>query len=84
MKINKNSHTISTKCQYQDAASNLKWWFFLKCPIFIRIKFNIKKIVPIRTCRPWKPVSTKKVVPYTESEIVKVEFMYSDIWRIVK
>jgi len=26
MEIYKNSHTTSTKCQYQAAVSNPKWW----------------------------------------------------------
>ena len=30
-----------------------------------------KKVLPINTCPPCAPVVTKKVEPYTESEIVK-------------
>lgn len=30
-----------------------------------------RKVEPIITCRPWKPVATKKVEPYTPSAMVK-------------
>ena len=43
-----------------------------------------KKIVPIKTCNPWKPVETKKFVPNTLSLTEKVLFMYSKSWKPVK
>lgn len=44
----------------------------------------IKNKVPIITCKPWKPVATKKVEPYTESEIQNEASIYSIAWRAVK
>lgn len=59
----KNNQTTSTKCQYQAAASNPKWWLGEKCNFICRN--NIKKInkVPMITCNPWNPVAIKKVDP---------------------
>jgi hypothetical protein len=36
------------------------------------------------TWRPWKPVATKNVDPYVESEMVKEASQYSRAWRKVK
>lgn len=44
----------------------------------------IKKIVPIITCNPWNPVAIKNDDPKIESEKVKVDSLYSIIWRIIK
>ena len=76
-KIYKNSQTTSTKCQYQAAASNPKWWFEEKWDLYNRNKHTAKKVVPIITCKPWKPVATKKQEPNTESEIEKGASIYS-------
>lgn len=35
-------------------------------------------MVPISTCNPWNPVDMKKVVPYTESDKVKLASAYSN------
>lgn len=43
-----------------------------------------KNLDPINTCRPWNPVATKKVVPYTLSAIVNGAAKYSPAWRTVK
>jgi hypothetical protein len=40
--------------------------------------------VPTITCRPWKPVAIKNVVPYTESEILNEASQYSRAWRAEK
>lgn len=69
MNVNKNSHTTSTKCQYQADASNPK-----KCSeeiIIFLIRFIEinRKIVPIITWMPWKPVVKKNVDPKTPSEM---------------
>lgn len=80
----KNNHTTSTKCQYQAAASNPKWWYGEKWRLFIRNQHTIKKDVPIITCRPWNPVAIKKVDPYTESEIENGDSKYSKDWSPVK
>lgn len=71
METYRNSHTTSTKCQYQAAASNPKWWFDVKWYFNCRSRHTVRKEVPMMTCRPWNPVVTKKVEPYTPSEIVK-------------
>ena len=44
----------------------MKWNF--NC----RRKQTARKVDPVITCGPWNPVATKKVEPYTPSEIVKV------------
>lgn len=66
----KNSQTTSTKCQYQAAASNPKWWLDVKWNFSWRRKHTMRKVDPIITCSPWNPVATKNVDPYTPSEIV--------------
>lgn len=75
---------ISTKCQYQAAASKPKWCPAEKWALIWRIKQTTKKEVPMITWRPWNPVATKNVVPYTESEILKGASQYSRAWRAVK
>lgn len=80
----KNNQTTSTKCQYQAAASNPKWWDGEKCRFFIRNKQIIKNDVPIITWRPWNPVAIKNVEPYTESAIEKGDSKYSNDCRPVK
>jgi len=44
----------------------------------------IKNNVPTRTCKPWKPVATKNVLPKEESEMVKGASTYSSSWINVK
>jgi hypothetical protein len=77
MQMYKNNQTTSTKCQYQDAASKVKWRELVKWNLYNFIKQVDKKIVPIITWIPWKPVATKKIEPYTESEIQKIDSEYS-------
>ena len=45
---------------------------------------TIRNTVPIRTCKPWKPVATKNVVPKTLSETVKDATEYSNHCKNVK
>jgi hypothetical protein len=59
----KNSHTTSTKCQYQLEASNPKWWWRVNWQDINLAKQTAKKVVPIITWRPWNPVATKKEAP---------------------
>ena len=59
----KNNQTTSTKCQYQEAASNPKWWVLVKWKLFNLIKQTNKKIVPTITWNPWKPVAIKNTDP---------------------
>jgi len=80
----KNNQTTSTKCQYHAAASNPKWWFDEKCNVVCRSRHAVRNVVPIITCSPWKPVATKKVDPYAESEIVKGASKYSYACSAVK
>ncbi len=63
MQMNRNSHTTSTKCQYQAAASKPKCCFGEKCPFSARNRQTARKIVPMMTCAPWKPVAMKNVAP---------------------
>jgi len=60
------------------------WWDFVKCEKFSLIRQIAKKIVPINTCKPWNPVATKKVEPYTESAIQKGASIYSIACNKVK
>lgn len=73
----RNNHTTSTKCQYQAAASNPKWWSLEKWINKFRKKQINKNVVPINTCSPWNPVAIKNVDPYDESEILKGASKYS-------
>ena len=57
MDMNKNNQTTSTKCQYQAAASKPKWCFVVKWNFIYLNKQTVKKIVPIITWKPWKPVA---------------------------
>ena len=72
---------MSTKCQYQAAASKPKWWFKENWVFKFRIKHVNKNNVPISTCKPWNPVAIKKIDPYDESEILNCASIYSYIWR---
>ena len=69
MHIYKKIHTTSTKCQYHAAASNPKWRWAASWFNTDRIRHTNKNVVPIRTWRPWNPVATKNVEPYTLSAI---------------
>jgi len=80
----KNSQTTSTKCQYQAAASNPKWWVGLNSQARWRKRTVAKKAVPIKTCSPWNPVAIKKVDPYTPSAKVKEASTYSIPCKKVK
>lgn len=59
----RNNHTTSTKCQYQAAASNPKWWFDVKWYLISRRRHTSRNVEPIITWRPWNPVATKNVDP---------------------
>src|SRR5690606_25170036 len=52
----RHSHTTSTKCQYQAAASKPKWCCGVKCPLIARNRQTARKMVPTMTWKPWKPV----------------------------
>lgn len=82
IKVNKNNHTTSTKCQYHAAASKPKWWVDDIKFLFIRKKDTIKKVVPIITWIPWKPVVIKNDEPKILSLIENWAWIYSHIWRI--
>lgn len=61
--MNKKSQTTSTKCQYQAAASNPKWWVLEKWFKLWRTRHTNRNSVPIITCNPWNPVAIKNVEP---------------------
>lgn len=61
--IYKNNHTTSTKCQYQAAASNPKWWEEEKWNNIWRKRQIEINVVPIITWIPWNPVAIKKQEP---------------------
>jgi len=73
----KNSQTTSTKCQYQAAVSNPKWWFDEKCSVVCRRRHVVMNVVLLITCSPWNLVATKNVDPYAESAIVNGASKYS-------
>ncbi len=54
--INKKIQTTSTKCQYQAPASKPKWCCRVKWYWVWRHRLVIKKMVPTKTWKPWKPV----------------------------
>lgn len=47
------------------------------------MKETIKKIDPIKTWKPWKPVVIKKVEPKILSEMENWAWEYSKIWKAV-
>lgn len=80
----KKIQTTSTKCQYQAAASKPKWCPGLNWWAMVRDKQINRKVEPIITWRPWNPVATKKVAPYTLSAIEKAASKYSIACKNVK
>ena len=62
-KINTKIQTTSTKCQYQIAASKPTWTLRVKWWKIKRTKHTNKKIVPIITWNPCKPVVIKNTDP---------------------
>lgn len=75
--MNRKIHTTSTKCQYQAAASNPKWWVIDSCRVIARTRQTPRKEDPIITCRPWNPVAIKNVEPYTLSDSMNDVSIYS-------
>src|SRR5690606_38587316 len=63
MKTKRNSHTTSTKCQYQAAASRPKCFCGVIWPAITRSRQTARKMVPMTTCAPWKPVAMKNEAP---------------------
>src|SRR3954469_9586593 len=63
MQANRNSQTTSTKCQYQAAASKPKCFCGVNPPPSSRIRQTVRKMVPISTWKPWKPVAMMKLEP---------------------
>lgn len=81
--MNKNNQTTSTKCQYQALKSKQMKWLVEFWIEMILLAVVARKIDPIRTWIPWKPVAKKNVDPYTESENVKLASKYSIPWHNV-
>src|SRR5206468_12394091 len=52
MQENRNSHTTSTKCQYQAANSKPRCCVGVNCPAIARTKHTIRKIEPTMTWNP--------------------------------
>ena len=75
--VYRNSHTTSTKCQYQAAHSNPVTCVGDVNLLIIRLVVAIRNVVPIRTCNPWNPVAMKNVDPNTESPRVYGASIYS-------
>jgi len=74
----KNNQTTSTKCQYQAAHSNPTMWFE-ELTMFLNRSIEIsKKVEPISTWIPWKPVAIKNVEPKVESAIENGASIYSN------
>ncbi len=80
--IYNNIHTTSTECQYQIAHSKETWSVLVKWPINNLIEQTIKKIDPIITWNPWKPVNIKKTDPKTPSFIAIWQNINSCTWII--
>jgi hypothetical protein len=48
----KNIQTTSTKCQYQSAASNPKWWFDAKCSVVLYVEVDEQLVHAL--CAGWR------------------------------
>src|ERR1700756_1196613 len=60
MQANKKSHTTSTKCQYQAAASKPKWRGGGNWPALARDRQTRRKRGPVMKGKPRKPRRKKK------------------------
>jgi len=69
--VSTKTHTPSTKCQYISPATTAQWLFTVKSPRRERINRTDKKMRPTITCEAWRPVSAKKVEPWSEVDGVK-------------
>jgi hypothetical protein len=63
MKEYRNSHTTSTKCQYQAEHSNPTKDCLLKEGSMFRVIDTSKNTVPMITWSPWNPVAIKNLEP---------------------
>lgn len=73
---------MSTKCQYHADNENLLWFWMEILFFFRKISGNDKKMIPTKTCLPWRPVIIKKILLNEESlKAIKEKFLnvYSDI-----
>src|SRR5580704_6893894 len=84
MQANKNSHTTSTKCQYQAQNSKPRCWVGVNWPASARNRQTIRNVVPMMTCTPWKPVAMKKEAPYMLPEKWNAACAYSQPCTQVK
>jgi len=53
------------------------WWLLKLIWNKIENKQEIKKRVPIKTCKPWNPVTKKKILPQRESLNLNLQSIYS-------
>jgi hypothetical protein len=56
-------------------------WFCELIKLLNRISDTARKIDPIITCSPWKPVAMKNVEPKDESAIENGASLYSKPWN---
>src|SRR6202051_3999080 len=77
MQENRNSHTTSTKCQYQAQNSKPRCWVGVNWPASARNRQTIKNVEPMITWAPWNPVAMKNEAPYTLLEKLNAACMYS-------
>ena len=74
----RNNHTTSTKCQYQAAHSNPTMCLFDALMFMKRANEMVKKMDPMITWSPWKPVAIKNVDPKEESDMQNGASIYSN------
>ena len=53
------------------------WWLLNLIWKKIEIRLEVRKIVPIKTCKPWKPVTMKNILPQRESLKLNLQSIYS-------
>src|SRR4029077_9582296 len=84
MQANRNSHTTSTKCQYQAQNSKPRCWVGVNWPAMARNRQTIRNVEPMMTCAPWKPVAMKNAAPYMLPEKWNAAWAYSQACTQVK
>src|ERR1700723_1353653 len=84
MQANRNSHTTSTKCQYQAQNSKPRCCVGVNWPAMGGKRQTIRKVEPMMTWAPWKPVAMKNAAPYMLPEKWNAAWAYSQACTQVK
>src|SRR4029077_10038688 len=84
MQANRNSHTTSTKCQYHAANSKPRCCVGVNWTATARDRQTGRKIGPMMTWAPWKPVAMKNAAPYMLPAKWNAAWAYSQACTQVK